>query len=67
MTRTRRNLTILLTLLVGAVMLWQIRGHDTPAGQPPLTTVDASGLASARRAFDAAPDAMRLILLLSPT
>ena len=45
--------------------LWLAKG--TPPGQPPLTSLTRNNLDHFKNDFDAAEDAARLVLLLSPT
>jgi hypothetical protein len=61
---------VVLAILVAASVLvgWQeFRPTErvTPAGQPPL--LELSSAEPLQRAFSAAPDAVRIIVLLSPT
>jgi hypothetical protein len=65
-----RRQHLLLAVLVAASILvgWEeFRPRDriTPAGQPPL--LELSSAEPVQRAFNSAPDAVRVIVLLSPT
>ncbi|MCU1236870.1 MAG: hypothetical protein JWP63_4837 [Candidatus Solibacter sp.] len=51
-------------LVVVAAALLAGCSHKTPAGQPPMATMDLGNL---RAEFNHAADRPRLILLLSPT
>ncbi len=52
-------------LLAACFYFW---GPSTaPEGQPPLTALSAANFNEFEAAFDAAADAPRLVLLLSPT
>ena len=52
-------------LLVAGWYLW---GPATvPAGQPPLVALNPENFAQLKAAFNAAPDSVRLVALLSPT
>lgn len=64
--RQRFVLVAVLAVLASASW-WQFLRRDTPQWQKPLATLDASGLASLRDEFNASADAVRVIVLLSPT
>ena len=69
MTR-RRLLLVLLTVViigVGALAWLNLGTHYTPAGQPPLTTLDAASLSTLKEEFNRASADSRMIVLLSPT
>jgi hypothetical protein len=65
----RRQHLVLAVLVATSILVgWeQFRPRDrvTPAGQPPLLELSSSE--PVRRAFNSAPDAVRVIVLLSPT
>ena len=42
-------------------------GHQTPAGQPALLSLDAGNFSALKDSFNSAPRSVRLIALLSPT
>jgi hypothetical protein len=45
----------------------QLGTHDSPAGQPPLASLDAASLEMLRADFNRAAGDLRIIVLLSPT
>ena len=67
----RRRLLIALVVIaaIGAgTFAWLRFGtHYTPAGQPPLATLDAGSLATLKADFNRAAGETRMIVLLSPT
>ena len=66
----RRILTILAIALVSGALwlLWlKTAPRRVPEGQTPLTRLDADSLGTLRDAFNADPQAVRLLVLLSPT
>ena len=67
----RKKLFVALLGLLAAVAVaafaWMRFGHETPAGQPPLATLDAASLAALKTDFNGASNETRLIVLLSPT
>ncbi len=68
---TRRKLLFILILLlavVGGAFAWaRLTTHETPAGQPPLATLDTGSLAILKADFNQAASGTRIIVLLSPT
>ncbi|MGH9482653.1 MAG: hypothetical protein ACRD1L_11250 [Terriglobales bacterium] len=42
-------------------------GGQAPAGQPPLRNLTAANVAELQQAFNATPNRVRVLLLLSPT
>ena len=69
MTR-RRLLLVLLAVVfigVGALAWLNLATHYTPAGQLPLTTLDAASLSTLKDEFNRASSESRMIVLLSPT
>lgn len=67
---TRRTLiTIVVLVLVafGAFAWMGVLAHNAPAGQPPLSHLDAGSLATLKADFNRAAGATRMIVLLSPT
>jgi hypothetical protein len=67
MTR-RRTLAIAVVVLVAALFGWlRLATRHTPAGQPPLVTLDRASVEALRSEFNGAARQVRLILLLSPT
>ena len=68
----RRRLLIALLVMIAVIgagiFAWQRFGtHYTPAGQPPLATLDAGSLATLKADFNRAAGETRMIVLLSPT
>jgi len=64
----KRSWIVILIVVAGAAMLGQQFGtHEAPKGQPALLHLDAGSLESLRSDFNAAQDAVRLVVLLSPT
>jgi hypothetical protein len=64
----KRSWIVILIVVVGAALLGQQFGtHYAPKGQPALLHLDAGSLESLRSDFNAAQDAVRLVVLLSPT
>jgi hypothetical protein len=69
---TRRKLLRILLVVIAAtvvsVFAWvRFATHDTPTGQPPLTTLDAATLATLKADFNRAASETRIVVLLSPT
>jgi hypothetical protein len=54
-------------LVVVAVLLYALAGHQPPAGQLPLADLSASALPTLQDDFNQHADEVRVILLLSPT
>jgi hypothetical protein len=50
-----------------SALLWHQSVQSVPEGQPPLVTLDASGLEALRADFNQAADRVRIIVLLAPT
>jgi hypothetical protein len=63
----RRVLIALVLLACIAAVATRFLRHDAPAGQPPLAILTEQTLGELRDDFNAAADATRIILLLSPT
>ena len=60
-------LVVLAVIGAGAFAWVRFATHDTPAGQPPLATLDAGSLAALKQDFNRAAGETRVIVLLSPT
>ena len=60
-------LSIVVIIGVGALAWLNLATHYTPAGQPPLTTLDAGSLGALKAEFNRAAAGSRMIVLLSPT
>lgn len=57
----------LLAALLGAVGWYLWAERHTPAGQPPLATLDMASLDTLRGEFNGHADKVRIVILLSPT
>ncbi len=66
MTRKQIAVGIAALVLCGALFYFYA-GHQTPAGQPPLAELNSENFTSIGKAFNAAKDEVRVLLLLSPT
>ncbi len=65
---TKRNIVLAVAaalVLLASVYLWG--PSSAPPGQESLLTLTSTNFSDFQKAFDAAPDAPRLVLLLSPT
>jgi hypothetical protein len=65
--RARTFLVAVLSILLGAFAWYRWAERHTPAGQPPLATLDTSALDTLRSEFNAHADKVRIVILLSPT
>jgi hypothetical protein len=65
--RPRTFLVAVLGVLLGAFAWYRWAERHTPAGQPPLVTLDAAALDTLRSEFNAHADKVRIVVLLSPT
>jgi hypothetical protein len=65
--KTRFLLAALLGLFLSALAWYLWAERRTPAGQPPLATLDTASLDTLRSEFNAHADKVRIVLLLSPT
>lgn len=64
--RTLGILALVLVLVLG--IAWFLFGPgETPAGQPPLVTLDSASLEALRADFNRGSNQTRMIVLLSPT
>jgi hypothetical protein len=63
------RLLLILVLVAGVAGLayYFYAGSDTPAGQQALVRLNAENFGDLKREFNAAPDAVRVIAMLSPT
>jgi hypothetical protein len=65
--------TVLTAIFVLVVTVLAVRaryyfsGHQVPAGQPPLGELNDVSVGSLKAEFNRSADAVRIILLLSPT
>jgi hypothetical protein len=69
MKNTRRTFGVagIAVLLVTAVAWYRLAPGEAPAGQPPLTTINADAVEGLRADFNRYANETRLIVLLSPT
>lgn len=65
--RQRSAVVAVVAVLLASAGWWQFARRDVPEGQARLATLDAANLAILREQFNAASDAARVIVLLSPT
>jgi hypothetical protein len=66
--KKRWILFIACLVVIAAAFGWQyLASHETPAGQPPLVTLDVTTLDGFRADFNRDAGMIRLIVLLSPT
>ena len=65
--KVRALLIAILGALLGAFAWYLWAERQTPAGQPPLATLDTASLDTLRSEFNAHADKVRIIILLSPT
>jgi len=56
-----------LAVLVATIVGWRLLGHNPPKGQPPLTDLTQANLNDFERDFNASPETIRVLALLSPT
>jgi hypothetical protein len=67
MRRFRGYVPLALMLAVVVVLWWVLSGHETPTGQPPLAHLEHTTLERLQNDFNRNADAVRVIVLLSPT
>ena len=67
MKRSRLFIGLGVLALVASIGYYIYAGSAVPAGQQPLTRLDASNFGELRSAFNDAKDAVRVVTLLSPT
>ena len=68
MNKARRTFAVAaLAILIAAFAWYRFAPGEAPAGQPPLVTIDASGLEAVRATFNRYESDTKLIVLLSPT
>ena len=53
--------------LSGGYAWYRFGARETPAGQPPLVSLDASNFDRVQAVFNAASSSRRIVLLFSPT
>lgn len=66
----KKALLILVVAVVVAagIASWRsLEPRHTPAGQPPLESLNTQNLSDFKKAFNDSPSSVRLVLLLSPT
>lgn len=67
MTRRKYISATLGGLAVIAVLVYLFSGHETPAGQAPLTSLTTETLPTFEAEFNAAQTKVRVLMFLSPT
>jgi hypothetical protein len=67
MTRRRLLWTVLILGVCAAAAWYRLGPRRTPPGQAPLLTLNASAVETLRADFNRDADAVRIIVLLSPT
>jgi hypothetical protein len=65
--KIRYLLLALLAAFLGTFCYYLWAGRQTPAGQPPLTTLDTASLDTLRSEFNAHADKVRIVVLIAPT
>jgi beta-xylosidase len=65
--RGKYILGTLLAVMLVAALFYFYGGSQAPAGQPPLENITAQNVADVRSQFNSAKNAVRVLLLLSPT
>jgi hypothetical protein len=67
MKRSRIFIGLCVVALIASIGYYLYAGSAVPAGQQPLTRLDALNFGELRSAFNGAKDAVRVVTLLSPT
>jgi len=67
MKRSRKIIGLCLLGIIAGIGYYLYAGSAVPAGQQPLTRLDASNFSQLRSAFNEAKDSVRVVTLLSPT
>ena len=67
MMNRRRWMVLAALVCLALVFLPRFFTHNTPAPQPPLGFLNAASLETLRADFNRAADAVRIVVLLSPT
>jgi hypothetical protein len=67
MKRSRKIIGLCLLAIIAGIGYYLYVGSAVPAGQQPLTRLDASNFNELRSAFNEAKDSVRVVTLLSPT
>lgn len=65
--RSKYILGTVLAVTLAAALVYFYGGSHAPAGQPPLESITAQNVADVRNQFNSAKNAVRVLLLLSPT
>ena len=58
---------VLVAMIAAAAAYVTLAPRHVPPGQPALATIDQGSLADLRSAFNAGPDHVRVLVMLSPT
>jgi len=67
MKRSRKIVGLCFLGIIAGIGYYFYAGSAVPAGQQPLTRLDASNFNELRSAFNEAKDSVRVVALLSPT
>ena len=67
MKRYRWILLIALVAAAASIAWFRFATHDTPKGQPQLSTLDADSLDAFRQEFNREEGKTRIVVLLAPT
>ncbi len=65
--RVRGPIAVVAAAALAVAGWYYYGGRSTPAGQPPLTTIDGEASEALRVQFNQAANQVRVVLLLSPT
>jgi hypothetical protein len=69
--RRARTVVVLISVVLALVAVgagfYRFGPRHTPDGQPPLASLESSGLDRLKASFNAHPESARVIALLSPT
>ena len=63
----KRILWIAAALVILGVAYYLYGGSSTPAGQPPLVSLNSSNISTLKDAFNSSASSVRLLVMLSPT
>ncbi len=61
------TLAVVVGVAAGIAGWYSLQPRHTPAGQPPLESLNPQNLSEFEKAFNDSPSSVRLVLLLSPT
>ena len=65
--KVKYTLSTLLVVMLVAALIYVYGGSQAPAGQPQLESLTAQNVADVQNQFNSAKNAVRVLLLLSPT